>query len=238
MKNKVTKSVFELLRIEYNVGFYTYTTYVPQYPLFNVNTERIGLYSSLAEAERGINNYFIEIEEDNEEELPPYMLREPAIEKFKRLFGFLIKEFSLDKSTYYDAKSIRNYLPDGSLLDTVNGDDKFRGRPLDKERFRAGDLVEVLDGTVRLGDTVRLDIVLETPISPEKKASEINSNGFMASMDRYHTMHFSDKYEDHFPSPDDLFPLRFPVSDELRSNLEARYRARCLGEETNNVGKS
>ena len=62
MKNKVTKSIFELFRIEYR-GQYFDDDNVPQYPLFDVSTARIGVYSSLAEAEQGMKNF---VEEEKE----------------------------------------------------------------------------------------------------------------------------------------------------------------------------
>ena len=56
-------SIFELIGIEYD-DFKYYLKYgddnevgkVPQYPTIEVNSRRMGFFSSLAEAERGIKN--------------------------------------------------------------------------------------------------------------------------------------------------------------------------------------
>ena len=186
-----------------------------------MNRLEVGWFSSLANAVQAMKK---DIEKEKKYE--------------RQLFGFLIVEFELDKDTYMHSKSIRNYLPDGSLWDeclvsstfTDDGNfEEFLGRPADKLRFCIGDLVEVL-----YGDTVTLEIVGATPWSPEKVSEFKSKNakrGFTFSLDSsddcYYTLWISENDDDdthHHPSPVTLFPLRFPVSNELRSNLEKQYK--------------
>jgi len=73
------------------------------------------------------------------------------------------------------------------------------------------------------------------PPSPEwvseRKDKHGNSFRLDTGDDSYYTLSISDNENDHsHPKSVDLFPLRFPVSDELRNKLEARYRKHCLGE--------
>jgi len=134
-------------------------------------------------------------------------------------------------------------LPDGSLWDecliSEDCDEEFLGRTADKLRFRPGDLAEVL-----YGDTVRLEIVGATPFSPEE-VSEYKSKSIAKFFsldftdDVYYTMPISDNDDDHsHPEALNLFPLRLSVSDKLKSKLEARYRAYCLGMEKYKKEKS
>jgi len=212
---KECPSVFELIGINYGYN----DDNASQYPSFETSRFRLGLYSCLNKAEKGMKEY---IEQEKE------------CESYGELFGFLIHEFELDKCAYCMAKTKRNYLPDGSLLDEnlmpEDCSEEFLGRPADKVRFRIGDLVEALHH-----HEVTLEIVGDLPPSPEwvseRKSKHGNSFRLDAGDDSYYTLPISDNENDHsHPKAVDLFPLRFPVSDELRNKLEARYRAHCLGE--------
>jgi hypothetical protein len=149
-----------------------------------------------------------------------------------RIFGFKIDEFEIDRYSYGWTKSRRNYLHNGSLLDECltsnmplsdDGDiEEYSGRTADKVRYCVGDLVEVLHF-----NTVTLEIVGALPFSPEevseRKIRLGNNFSFDYSDDCYYTQPVSDDCRDHsHPAPNNLFPARFPVSDELRKNLEAR----------------
>jgi len=100
MKNK---EIFELYKIEYHSRCFVDDN-TPQYPSFEVDISRVGLFLSLTKAEQGIKKYI-----DEEKTL--------GIERLENIFGFLINEFELDTFTYWWTKSKRNYLPDGSLWD-------------------------------------------------------------------------------------------------------------------------
>lgn len=226
--NKTSNTIFKLTEIEY-LEFYDEEndeTFAPQYPNFNVEQSPVGLFSTLAKAEQAIQER-IEFKKRNRWKYAP--------------FGFLIDEFELDEISFLSAKSRRNYLSEGSLLDEcliseIMGEkfpdlEEFSGRPADKVRFRNGDLVEVLHR-----DTVTLNIVCNPPWSPEK-ANESKKRytkagyddlHFDYSDDCYYTLGVSESDDDDdthgHPSPVRMFPLRFPVSDELRNNLEKQYR--------------
>ena len=102
--------------------------------------------------------------------------------------------------------------------------EEFPGRPKEKIRFQEGDLVEEL-----CGNDVTLKIVCHTPLTPEEMgehkrrgSSEISHYG-----GDYYTLPIDDIDGHKILLPKnatDLFPLRFPVSDELRRDLEELYR--------------
>jgi hypothetical protein len=213
-------SIFELFRIEYDRWSYDDGN-TPQYPLFEVERSRIGLYLSLSKAEQAIKNFIEEGEKYN----------------WSVPFGFLIDEYELDNATYWWTNSRRNYLPDGSLWDESlisdilpdGNPEEFLGRPADRVRFQNGDLVEILRG-----NTVELGIVGSPPRSPEEVIeSNIRCKGLLrldASDDCYYTLSVSENDDDdthEHPSPACMFPVRFPVSDELRNNLMAQYERCC-----------
>jgi hypothetical protein len=218
MKNKRT-SVFELFKIEYCDCYDDNGEDVaPQYPEFKVNQSRIGIFSTLEKAEQGIRNY---IEQQKK------LAEEHGDEYINDLFGYLIEEFELDQLSYYWKKSDRNYLPDGTFLSECltsempfsDGDfERFLGRTADKVHYRNGDLVEILQF-----NSVMLGIVGNPPLSPERA---LRLPMLDSSDDVYYTLSVSEDDEQDTHSheqPTRLFPARFPVSDELRSNLEKQY---------------
>jgi len=235
-KTQKVPTIFELTEIEYQDSYNEENDELiaPQYPDFEVRQSRMGIFSTLSKAEQAMKEYIAKQKKYGEEQGKDYL---------KKLFGFLIDEHKLDKCSWWWRESIRNYLPDGSLLDeclvsdTFNDDDtleEFLGRPTDKVRYQNGDLVEEIYGC----DRVRLAIVGNPPWSPEKvSANKIRvKEKFRDDLrldsgdDSYYTLGVSDdadneEYDTHnHPSPVLLFPLRFPVSDELRSNLEKQYK--------------
>ena len=211
-------SIYELIEIEYRDES-------PQCPEFEVNRRRVGCFSSLAIAEQAMKN---KIEANN------HVGQEPP-------FGFLIEEYALDVPSYWWTESIRSYLPDGVFLDeTLVSDmpdkdgklEEFFGRPPGKVRFASGCLVEAFHG-----DTVTLSIVTHVPFSPEEvreiheRSAERHGSGYRlqldASDDCYRTIEH-DNAEDNdthtHPHGISLFPLRFPVSDELRKKCAEAHR--------------
>ena len=188
-------TIFKLTGIEYCDEH-------PQYPSFDVFRNTIGYFSSLDKAGQEMKNF---VKEDK-----------------RPLFGFLKEEYALDKSSLWWAKSRRNYLPDGKILDenllSEMPEDgmEFFGRQEAKLRFHRGDIVEVLRE-----DRVTLQIVISTPFSPEKvrEMRECNKNPQLDfSDDSYCTLDISgDNYSQ--PNVVDVFPARFQVNDELRKQL-------------------
>ena len=192
-------TIFKLIKIEY-------CDEKPQYPEFEVNSKKLGYFSSLEKAEQAMK-----------ENIEQFFNSETD-------FGYWINEHVIDKTVYCAAKSRRSYLPDGSFWDETmvteieneNVDlEIFSGRPVEKIRFKAGDLVEVFSR-----DWVFLGIVNHAPRTPEE-VKRCRIFAFDYSSDWYDTM-----------SPDgshwhtcaaSAFPLRFPVSDELRKKLKNKF---------------
>ena len=185
-------TIFKLIELEYRDDS-------SQYPSFDVFRNTIGYFSSLDKAGQEMKNF---VKEDK-----------------RPLFGFLKEEYALDKSSLWWAKSRRNYLPDGEILDenllSEMPEDgmEFFGRQEAKLRFHRGDIVEVLRE-----DRVTLQIVISTPFSPEKvrEMRECNKNPQLDfSDDSYCTLDISgDNYSQ--PNVVDVFPARFPVNEDLR----------------------
>jgi len=178
----------------------------PQYPSFEVRKDTVGCFSSLAKAEQ--------------------TMKEVADRACKKFFGFLINEHVVDKPAFCSAKSRRSYLPDGSFLDeTIASEvydaaqslETFHGRPADKIRFSAGDLVEVMDG-----DKVSLETVYQVPPTIEEVKSRIRFASDYTD-DCYTTIPVECSFGHKYPEGVFVFPLRFPVSNMLREKLRKMY---------------
>ena len=138
-----------------------------------------------------------------------------------------INEHVIDKTEYWFAKNRRSYLPDGSLWDETiaseisdknDGSEEFIGRAADKIRFKAGDLVEVING-----DRVSLNIVYRSPPTIEEIKNSIRV-GCDHTDDCFTTISSEDANAYDHPEVVYLFPPRFPVSDELRKKLEGHLQ--------------
>ena len=227
---KKNKTIFELVEILYERYDANDELIVPKYPEFKVYERRRGVFSTLAKAEQAMKEW-VEMEEDCCE--------------VNVTFGFHIEELYID--SMFACKTIRNYLSDGSLWDECLTSslrdedgcyDEFFGRPADKVRLQNGDLAEELIYQHGYGYIARLVIVGNPPLSPEdiskkrQRWKERKSTGFPFDFmdDLYYALHFceedhhSDGYAHSHPFPINLFPVRFPVSDEIRNNLENHYR--------------
>jgi len=222
------QTVFELIEIDYEGGYDENDEFItPKYPEFKVHEYRYELFSTLAKAEQGLKKRTEESHYDP-----------------KRVFGFKIVENYLNLQSY---GITRIYLPDGSFLDeSLAADhwdesgrgDEFFGRPEGKVRFQNGDLAEY-----HLGDYVNLVIIGNPPISPEEVsehkqkylAKHPNSGfNFECMHDYYIALGICDDtskcigeygWDTHIDAfAIQLFPVRFPVSDEIRNNLEKHYQ--------------
>jgi len=220
-KPNTLQTIFELTEIRYadyetdEAGEFI----APKYPEFKIYRRQNGVFSTLAKAEQAMKEWADSCSKVKDE-----------------ILGFHITELYID--SMFNFKTIRNYLSDGSLwdecltsnLEDEEGSDEFLGRPADKVRFQNGDLAEEL-----VGNVARIVIVGNPPISPEeiskrKQRPRFADHSADYSDDCYYTLHFCE--EDHHPNgyphshpfPINLFPVRFPVSDEIRKNLENHYR--------------
>ena len=201
------KSIFKLTLIQYDED-------KPKYPKFGVFRLPIGYYSSLEKAEEAMKKCITDKHIMDICDRP--------------LFGFIIKEYAFDTPSYWYAKNRKNYLPDGTLLDEspVHEDsrlEEFLGRQEEKVRFQKGDLVEVL-----AGDRVTLEIVYEIPWLPEevhkkKKRSEEEFKDFTFRLDQSDDSYITISHLPHdhsHPNPVDLFPVRLPVTENLKKKLK------------------
>jgi hypothetical protein len=228
MKDKETKTFFELFNIVYTFK----GDKPPEYPSFDVCVYRIGAFSTLAGAEQGIKDWIdgYETPETQDE-------NEHVALRHNYIFGFLIEEhlFDVCDGGYrrWCNESKRNYLHDGTLLDECLTSallvDPFLGRTPDRVRFNAGDLVEVLHED---NDTVTLEMVVRPPMTPEevteynlKQEDKRVRTSLTAHSDCYYTFSTNGKKNNYSePEAIHVFPLRFPVSDDIGKQLEARYK--------------
>ena len=203
-------TIFKLIEIEY-------CDKKPQYPLFGVSKSTLGYFFSLEKAEQAMKN---NIEENDNG-------------RQNTSFGFLIEEYALDVPSYWQAKSRRSYLSDGTLwaenlLDEdplLESDDparEFLGRPAEKRRFQKGDLVETLNGT-----QVTLEIVTEEPDTPEEVSEqrENDKENFLHhdySDDYYRTINHNGKQS--YSNVIYVFPPRIPVGEVLQKKLWKMYQ--------------
>ena len=224
---KKNKTIFELVEILYERYDANDELIVPKYPEFKVYKRRRGVFSTLAKTEQAMKEW-----------------REAFHDEENKTFGFQIAENYIDSRAF---KTIRNYLSDGSLWDECltssledeeGRSEEFLGRSADKVLFQNGDLAEELIYEHGYGYIARLVIVGNPPLSPEEiskkrqRWKERKSTGFPFDFmdDLYYALHFceeddhSDGYAHSHPFPINLFPVRFPVSDEIRNNLENHYR--------------
>ncbi|MDR0412931.1 MAG: hypothetical protein LBH61_03910, partial [Dysgonamonadaceae bacterium] len=195
---------------------------------FKVYERRRGVFSTLAKAEQAMKECMETFHyEENE------------------TFGFHIEELYVD--SMFAIKTTRNYLPDGSLWDECltssledeeGRSEEFFGRPAEKVRFQNGDLAEELIYQHGYGYIARLVIVGNPPISPERiskkrqrwKETKFPGYPFDYFDDLYYVLLFCEEdhhpygYAHNHPFPINLFPVRFPVSDEIKNNLENHYR--------------
>jgi hypothetical protein len=218
------QTIFELTEIKYCDCYDENGEFIaPKYPEFKVSESHRGVFSTLAKAEQAMKEWV-----------------EMHCEVKDGIFGFRIRELYID--TMFNTKTIRNYLSDGSLWDECLTSDledeegcseEFLGRPADKVRFQNGDLAEEL-----CGDVAHLVIVGNPPVSPEEiskkrqRWKETKAPGYPFDFfdDTYYALliceenHHPNGYAHSHTFPTDLFPVRFPVSDEIRNNLENHYR--------------
>lgn len=218
------------------------------YPKFDVRHFRVGFCHTLDRAEAMIHN---------------------AIEEAKKysseIYCFHIKEYSIDElliPTWGDyGTSWRLYDSYGQFLDktycsalerdshTIYG--HYRGRPKESFRFKAGDIVEVLNG-----DEVRLAVATGAPLSINWYWSLMerikNREGIIEEYSRdnemtdlqIEDMYFPDSGDDQIPVIDgpsynthdhvailNIMPLHYKLSNKMRQRFEGYYNAMLKEEE-------
>ncbi|MDE5555563.1 MAG: hypothetical protein K2J10_10335, partial [Muribaculaceae bacterium] len=138
-----------------------------------------------------------------------------------------------------------------SGLDRDHGTEfgRFRGRSADAQRFKAGDIVEVLDG-----DHVRLAVAMGSVISPEwcweRRESIKTEERFLNTVggreltdeeiDQFYIWDCSDDQITVIDGPDFgshehvsplfIMPLRYPLSKKLRERYEKYYQSAVKSE--------
>ena len=142
------KTVFELIRID--------TRSKARYPVRKTKTYDLGLFSSLANAEKQMRKD-VEVCLESEQKRLKYLAEDEESRKDEKRFGhdivlaYSITERQLDLSSHWeDIQSVRTYTADGkpndeNLLDR-QCERHFKGRTPDKIRFKPGDIVEVING--------------------------------------------------------------------------------------------
>ena len=171
------------------------------------------------------------------------------------IYCFHIKEFPIGEYMSFNWEgygvSWRLYDSTGRFLDRTYCSDleldhrtpygQYRGRPEESFRFKAGDIVEVLDG-----DEVRLAVATGAPLNIEWywELRERIRKRIVEEMQREVTeeelekAYIPDSSDDQIPVIDgpsyathehvhilNLMPLRYPLSKNLRDKYEGYYRA-------------
>ena len=140
------KTIFELTRIETNSK--------ARYPVRKIKTYDLGLFSSLANVKKQMQKDIKECRED-EQKRQKYMAEDEEYRMEEKHFGhsivlaYKIAELQLDAELGSETQSVRTYTADGQPNDECLLDSgcvrHFNGRTLDRIRFKAGDIVEVID---------------------------------------------------------------------------------------------
>lgn len=140
------KTVFELIRI--------YTHSKNRYPVRETQTCDLGLFTTLAKAEKQMHKDVEECQEAEQRRLN-YLAEDEESRMDEKRFGhdivlaYKIAELELDTGVgRNETQSVRTYTADGQpndecLLDSA-GERHFKGRTPDQIRFRPGDIVEVI----------------------------------------------------------------------------------------------
>ena len=140
------KTVFELIRID--------TRSKARYPVRKTKTYDLGLFSSLANAEKQMHKDVEECQEAEQRRLN-YLAEDEESRMDEKRFGhdivlaYKIAELELDTGVgRNETQSVRTYTADGQpndecLLDSA-GERHFKGRTPNQIRFQPGDIVEVI----------------------------------------------------------------------------------------------
>ena len=141
------KTVFELIRI--------YTNSKARYPVRKTKTYDLGLFSTLANAEKQMHKDVKECQEDEQKRLK-YLDEDEEYRMDEKKCGhdvvlaYKIGELELDAEIGYETQSVRTYTADGQSNDECLFDSgckrHFKGRTPDQIRFHPGDIVEVITG--------------------------------------------------------------------------------------------
>ena len=231
-------SIFKLIEIEY-------CDENPQYPEFEVICRVTGIFPSLEKAEQALKDSVDAKNGGRQNPLFGFFIKEYSEKPpDKRSYDWAAKNGRsyLPDGAFLD-KTMVSILPDDNGVR-----EEFLGRPPEKIRFAPGDLVETLhitgsystrDGRKFEKGSVTLDIVTHVPWTPEKVREfheemrehyekyprfqkNCNMNKLDASDDYYNTIEPIDNF-DIYKSVWAMmvFPVRFPVSDEL-------YNYKCV----------
>lgn len=193
------------------------------YPKFSVRESRIGLAHTLAEGEALIKE-----------------AKKQAAKWQTEIYCFHLKEFPMGEIiSGWLGVSCRLYDSKGNCIDRTYCSDldrdfhteygSFRGRPANAQRFKAGDIVEVL-----AGDEVKLAIAVGPVVTPEwcwerreaiKTEYEVDSFYVWDSSDDQITVIDGPDYSWHeHISPMFIMPLRYPLSRKLRERYEKYFQ--------------
>lgn len=154
-------TIYELIHIEVENQ---------RYPLRKIRENRIGLFSTLEKAQKGMMQHIADEKEEYEDTKKLYEKDGEKMKIYSYTFGYEIAEREVNELYgQWRSRSIRTYKSNGELndecliSDTLKKMDSFLGRPKEKIRFKVGDIVEVVEG-----GEVELHIIVGIPWTPEK----------------------------------------------------------------------
>lgn len=154
-------TIYELIHIEVENQ---------RYPLRKIRENRIGLFSTLEKAQKGMIQHIADEKEEYEDTKKLYEKDGEKMKIYSYTFGYEIAEREVNELYgQWRSRSIRTYKSNGELndecliSDTLKKMDSFLGHPKEKIRFKVGDIVEVLEG-----GELELHIICGCPSTPEE----------------------------------------------------------------------
>lgn len=168
------------------------------------------------------------------EEFPTFESAENYMRKYARqlnLYRSRITQFPLSLEVKIEARGTQwLYDREGNLVDCTivqkygtPEEIHFFGRPLNKQRFRPGDIAELV-----IDDEVRLVLILQPILTPEEcweiYREERSGYDLDFSTDCYSILKNDEGYR-FFAITTALMAPRYPISPEMKAKLESRYDA-------------
>lgn len=208
------------------------------YPKFPITEHRIGFSRSLSGAEELIRSAVLDAAKQSaENDIYCFHVKEYPVDAFDRM-GFY--NYGVAWRLYDNAGNLMDHTWCSSMERDFHTEfGKFRGRPDESIRFKAGDIVEVYDASEKC---IKLAVATQSPINIDwcwdyrgRCLDELSpGNPDDSELGWYYGLDFGDdqaavidgpgyEYHQHIQTLD-IMPLRFPLSDKLRRRYEGFWK--------------